>query len=243
MHFLFLLTPVWFWPQSAEGTTGVAIWTPGRAVLAMDSRITLTAGDYVARGGDTCKIRAAGRFYLAIAGLHDHPATKFDAWQLAAEAVAGAHSVEEAAMLVEKRLGPELQTALFNIQASDVAGFRRHFAQAHLAIAIAGMDAGAPAMAARAFLPDANAALHVVRWSKPASAFVFGETKAISAVYTKPAALVDAVGAIEAARRLVQLEIDRAPERVGPPIAILQLTNDGANWVQGGLCAGTRENR
>ena len=39
-------------------------------------------------------------------------------------------------------------------------------------------------------------------------------------------------GIVEASRQLVQLEIDRAPKYVGPPIAILRIDRSGAKWVQ-----------
>ena len=69
VRLLCTLTPVVLWGQSSSGTTGVAISAPGRAVLAIDSRVTLSDGDVVRRGADECKIRAIGRFYVAIAGL------------------------------------------------------------------------------------------------------------------------------------------------------------------------------
>jgi len=240
--FVLLSSPLVFWAQTRSGTTGVAIQTPGGAVLAMDSRVTLTAGDWVGRGADECKIRPVGRFFFAIAGLYDHEATRFDAWRLAEEAAGGAGSVSEAAAAAGRRIEPELATALGNIQSSDLAGFARHYSQAHLALVVAGVDQGAPAMAGRVFLADQNAAIRMVRWEAPpgsTAVLVFGQHAAIDEAYRDRKAvggLVGSLGPAEAARRLVQLEITREPERVGPPVSILEITQDGAAWVQPGVC-------
>jgi len=241
------LAPVVLWSQTSSGTTGVAIWTPNRAVLAIDSRVTLTAGDVVRRGTDECKLKSLGRFFVAIAGLYDHAATRFDAWSLAEEDVAGAGSVSEAAAQAERRIVPELRTAMWNMQASDLAGFARHYTQAHMAILVAGMERGAPAMAGREFLPDRNAAIQVVRWETApgtASIFVFGEHGAIDRAYGHEvhgqrkglSDLIGSLGPAEAARSLVQLEIAGAPQSVGPPIAILQIGDAGPAWIERGLC-------
>jgi hypothetical protein len=97
-------------------------------------------------------------------------------------------------------------------------------------------------MAGRAFLADRNAAIQVTRWEAApgtTSIFVFGEHTAIDAAYGHGKALIDLIGSlgpVEAARSLVQLEIDRQPERVGPPVSILRIAADGADWVDRGLC-------
>jgi hypothetical protein len=244
MRWWCLLAPAAMWAQTSSGTTGVAIRTPDRAVLAIDSRVTLSAGDWAGRGADTCKLKPLGRFFVAVAGLYDHRETNFDAWRLAEEAAAGARSVSEAAALAERRIQPELQTALGNIQAADLAGFARHYSRAHLAICIAGLEPGGPAMAGRVFVADANAAIRMVRWDGPPGStglFVFGEHAAIDAAYGGGKALAElaaARGPVEAARTLVQLEIAREPESVGPPVSILAITRDGAEWVQRGMCRG-----
>lgn len=237
-----VLAPVVLWPQTFSGTTGVAIAIPGLAVVAIDSRVTLGTGADARRGPDECKLKAFGRYFVAIAGMYDHGDTKFDAWRLAEEAVAGAPSVSAAAALAERRIEPELATALFNIQAADPADFARQFSRAHLAFVVAGMERGAPALAGREFLPNGNAAIRVVRWEpslERTSVFVFGTHSAIGEVYRGAAALIDLVGSrgpAEAARSLVELEIAREPTSVGPPVSILQFTEDGPIWIDCGLC-------
>lgn len=234
-----VLAPVVLWGQSSSGTTGVAIWTPDRAVVAIDSRVTLTAGHTSRRGPDTCKIQSTGRFLVAIAGLYDHYATKFSAWRLATEAVGAARSVAEAIVRAEQRILPDLHTAMENLQIGD----RAAFARAHLAILITGMDDGVPAMAGRVFLPHENGAIQVVRWqSEPgtSSVFAFGETSAINQAYAEKKALADLIathGAVDAARILVQLEIAHQPATVGPPISIVEMTAVGPTWIRSGLCA------
>lgn len=236
------LAPAALWSQTAGGTAGVAVWMPDRAVIAIDSRMTLSSGDWRQRGADQCKVRAAGRFLIAIAGLHDHTPTKFNVWSLAAESASGAPSVSAAAAQVERRLEPELRTALFNIQSADLAGFDRHFGVAHLAFVIAGMDNGVPAMAARAFIPDRNAGVRVFRWEPAAGStamYAFGEHDAIDRAYPDYKALASdlkSLGPVETARKMIQLEIEQEPDIVGPPVSIVQFTREGPVWIQPGLC-------
>jgi hypothetical protein len=235
------LTPALLWSQSAGGTAGVAIFTPDRAVLAVDSRVTLTDGRASRRGADECKIQSAGRFQLALAGLYDHAETKFDAWRLAEQAAAGAPSVAEAAARVERGLQPALESAIGNMRAADPTAFSRQYARAHLAFVIAGLDQGLPAMAARAFVPDREGNLRIVRWNPPpgtTSLFAFGEHAAIDAYGPKEALLrlVTDAGPAEAAQRLVQLEIAASPEIVGPPVAVLELSKIGPRWIHQALC-------
>lgn len=234
--------------QTYGGTTGVAIWTPHRALLAIDSRITLIAGDTTRPGPDACKIQSAGRFYFAIAGLYHHEATKFDAWSLASEAIAGARTVPEAAALAERRIVPELLTAVANMQSTDLAGYTRNYSKAWLAIWVAGWDDG-PAMAGRELLPGPQAQLRPIRHEFPPAGTpaasgmmgfsVFGERNAIDQVYRTTKAIGDLVtarGPVDAARSLVQIEVLKEPAKVGLPITILELTESGPEWVQRGLC-------
>jgi hypothetical protein len=83
-----------------------------------------------------------------------------------------------------------------------------------------------------------------VRWAGLAGGtgvFVFGEHGAIDEIYGDRKALAELVsarGAAEAARRLVQLEIAKAPETVGPPVSVLEITKNGVRWLERGMCQG-----
>lgn len=39
-------------------------------------------------------------------------------------------------------------------------------------------------------------------------------------------------GHIAGVRKLIQLEIDRHPEKVGPPIAVLRIDRNGPRWIE-----------
>jgi hypothetical protein len=40
----------------------------------------------------------------------------------------------------------------------------------------------------------------------------------------------------ETARHLVEMEITARPDKVGPPISIVQINNSGARWINKGVC-------
>jgi hypothetical protein len=230
----------------------VAIWTPGEAVLATDSKVTLSGGGAAEPAEQTCKIRTSGRFFFAIAGLYSHVPTRFDAWSLAEGAIAGSASVNEAASRAERRIQPALRMALADIERRDPQGYARRYARMWLTIWIAGAEHGGPVMAGREFLPGRTVALALPGASAGATGeigiSIFGERGAIDSAYGDVQAigrLVGAKGPVAAARWLVELEIAGEPEIAGGPISIARITtvrstSGGAEWIERGLCAGPR---
>lgn len=239
--------------QTSGGTAAVAIWTPGEAVLATDSKVTLSDGGAAGPAEQTCKIRTSGRFFFAVAGLYSHAPTHFDAWSLAEGAMASATSVNEAASRVERRIQPKLDAAMMDIQRRDPQGYARHHGRAWLAIWIAGTEHGSAAMAGREFLPGRTVAREFPGSSGAAATgeigiSIFGERQAIDSAYGDVQAigrLVEAKGPAAAARALVELEIAGEPEKAGGPISMVRITSvrattGGAEWIDRGLCARLR---
>ena len=231
---LCVLAPVVLWGQTSSGTTGVAIWTPERSVLAIDSRITLTVSGLMRQGPDECKLRTAGKFVVAIAGLNNHAETNFDAWRLAIDSVLPARSVSEAARLVETRMQLEVESALRNLQSNS-----RNFRDAHVVVVIAGWDAAGPSMAARDFVPDGNGNVRVQRWNsspETGAMYAFGERDAIQELPRNTIRDWIGVDLAKSAKRLVERQIERSPRTVGPPVSVIEITANGLNWVEPGLC-------
>jgi hypothetical protein len=239
--------------QTSGGTAAVAIWTPGEAVLATDSKVTLSGGGAVLPAEQSCKIRTSGRFFYAIAGLYNHAPTGFDAWRLAEGAIAGATSVNEAASRAERRIQPALEMALADIRRRDPQDYARRYAEVWLAIWIAGTERGDPVMAGREFLPGRTVAREFPGASGAGAKgeigiAIFGERQAIDSSYGDVQAIgrsVEAKGPAAAARALVELEIAGEPEKAGGPISMARIrtvrtTTGGAEWIERGLCAGPR---
>jgi hypothetical protein len=236
--------------QTRSGTAAVAVWVPGEAVLAIDSKVTLSGKGVNMPPEQACKIRESGPFFYAISGLYSHPTTNFDAWRLAAQAVEGAASVADAAARVERLIQPSLRRALSDIRQRNPQDYARRYSRVWLIVWIAGTENGEPVMAGREFLPEKTVARELPAHAGEGKRVdggiaIFGERDAIDATYADTpvlGALLKSNGAVGAARALVQVEIDGEPQRAGAPISVVRITTvhpntGGPEWLERGLCA------
>ncbi|MGO9612847.1 MAG: hypothetical protein ACLPX5_07425, partial [Dissulfurispiraceae bacterium] len=70
-----------------------------------------------------------------------------------------------------------------------------------------------------------------------------GQTEAIRTYLQKHEHFLYSTDSVTAVRNLVELEISKEPSFVGPPIDILRLTKDGAEWLQKkSLCTDVQNN-
>jgi hypothetical protein len=204
----------------------------------MDSKASDLKGNPIA---NICKIRRAGRFYLAMSGFYDNPATGFDAWKLAGAATEKAGSVPEAASLAEKAISGPLHAAVEELRKADPKGFEANFSESYLTFFVVGTDSKKPLASARSFAPGETQAAeypgdHLVR---PGSVALnnFGERLALDKKYPRQTqGLRAGADPLAAAREFLQIEIDGEPAKVGPPISILELTEQGSAWIERGLC-------
>lgn len=220
----------------SHGTAAFAFWTPAKIVLAADSKVNHMDGELASQ---TCKIRAFGKFYFAASGFYRNPSTGYDLWQFAQDELPKAMTVPKAALSLESAVSVRLNVALDEVRRNNPIGFKREFSQTYLAFVIAGIDNERLALSGRSFHPDG---IERVAYPQPGRTegigFIeFGEHSAVDGAYTAEAFRTLLSGdLVEAARRLVLVEIEATPEKVGPPTTILEIRTSGINWVERGVC-------
>ena len=222
--------------QELHGTAALVIWTPERAIIAADSKVTKTNGGPATVA---CKIRNAGKFSFALSGFYGN--REFDAWALVAEAISSAQTVPEAASLSERLVLPRLKQALQSFKSDDPFGFAAAFKESYFAVFFAGIDSNKPVLAGWQLLTtgevlkDAYPGTHPI--TPGAVGFnTFGEHDAIDSTYHGRALNQLLKDPRIAARTLIQLEIDREPNKVGAPRSILEISRAGRIWIEAGVC-------
>jgi hypothetical protein len=232
--------------RPVHGTGAIAIWTPDKIVLAVDSKVRHLDGTQES-SHNICKIITVGGFSLAMSGLYDNPATGYDAWELARASLGISKTIPDAASQVEKAIRPKLEAALSATKKNNPAVFEKELSDSYLAFFVAGVDSGDLRMAGRNFVRGRDSLVEVLAKEYPgtnpvtpdAIGFsVFGEHKAIDSHYSDDAMarLLGSQDITKSATQLLQLEIDEEAATVGPPRAILEINKLGEKWIESGLC-------
>jgi len=227
----------------ASATTIVIIRTPNLIVIASDSK-----AQYQGDQGNpqVCKIARQNETYFVVAGLAHDTYQGFLANRTVASAIARANTFEEQANAVEEDLGRELGKELDTLRKEDPEGFR--FAvtgEAPSSIALVTVEGGVPKVAVFSFLFDKTTGkLSVRRDSCPGTCtgedFYVQLGRAVSADE-----VVKVTGSpTRVARALVEMQIAKDPQNVGPPIEIMELRANGPEWIQDELnCAAETNTR
>jgi len=222
----------------AHGTAAIAIWQPDRIVIATDSKVIHLNGE----PPDTiCKVRRSGRFFFPISGFYGRTGSDFDVWDIATRSVKTAHTVPDAAAILEHRIAAGLPKALESARLSNPDELKKKLSESYLAFFVAGIDAGKPVMAGRNFgsrgvlkreYPGTNPVV-----AGATGLAVFGDRNVIDRMYTPQRQVTLAAGdPIGTARSFVQLEIDGESAAVGGPRSILVIAKNGHRWEEHGLC-------
>lgn len=223
--------------QEAHGTAAIMIWSPERVVLATDSKITHLKGEPPSQA---CKIRPVGKFFFAASGFYGRPGSDFDAWSAIAFAVRNAKTVPEAAAISEKEILGRIKAVLERVESEDPVAYARAFRESLFAVFFVGVDSGRPVAAGWSLLRNGE----ILRQEYPGDKKVlpdsrgfitFGEHGATDTLTPgRIFSLLD--NPVSGASRILQLEIDYLPSKVGPPISILEVTPAGHRWVEKGEC-------
>jgi hypothetical protein len=229
--------------QAFHGTAAVAIWTPDKIVLATDSKVRHLVGSREV-SYNTCKIIVVDKFSLAMSGIYNNPATGYDAWELAKNALRGVETVPFAASAVERSIRPKLQTAILEMKKSNPLALTKSYS----AFAIVGVDSGRLILAVRNFVPGSDAApVRVLAEDYPGprptipgsmGISIFGEDDAIERIYpdSRLVRLLQSQDITCSATQLVQVEIDNDGATVGPPRSVLEINKAGRRGIERGLC-------
>jgi hypothetical protein len=229
----------------SHGTAALVIWSPARVVLATDSKLLRMNRDGkqdAKQDSVSCKIRAAGQMFFAASGYYGRPGTDFDVWTSVPDAVRDAGSVREAAEVSEKQLKPLLLNRFKALQEEHrFASSEEAFNASRFSVYFAGVDQGKVVVSGWNLRPGGQVSreeypgnLKVVPGARGFSNF--GDHAAMDAAFPYQTLLKLLVDPVNAAARMIQVEIDRNSAVVGPPRSILEITPSNHRWIEKGLC-------
>ena len=223
-------------------TSVVAVRTRSAIFIGSDSKIVDGNGRDT---GKVCKILASNGIFFAVARIWGSPTQEFSVASIAAEALETKGDLKRKISCFESSLVRPLERLLLSLKASDPKRFEREL-DGHRAVdaIFVGFDAGYPALFVRSFIVSNSAARGIRLQIKreectrncPDLAYVaLGEHRAIDEAL---AANPDfwKVGVVAAVKKLINLEVLKAPNLVGLPISILSIDSSGPHWIDRGAC-------
>ncbi len=229
--------------MAQHGTAAIVIWRPQKVVVGADSMVTRMSSKLPAVS--SCKIRHYGRFWLVASGLYGYTPTGYNMWSLAREVLTEAKSASSAADTIAGKVSDPLQVALGQIRLGSPTEYRTAFkAGVFLAFAVIGVELEKVVVARRDFSTEG-----LLKEDYPPSPnvspgamgyFHIGYGDAIEQAYPINSGQLQALlrgSASDVIKKLIQIEIDKEPQNVGPPISILEVTPSGYHWIEeGGAC-------
>ena len=228
----------------ASATTVVAARTPTTLVLGADSLThTLDEDKY----WSVCKINVSNGVFWAAAGATANPAMNYSLNALVDKAMAGSSSLDARTAAFEAALIPQLAEVANAIRMENPSWYERHAEGLALTRVLFGaFENGASRLRLREFVTKANPSadrvdVSVTRTDCPGPScansriFFLGQyefaSKVAGDLLTAPT-----TGLAEGVRRSIEAEIAHNPDHVGPPVSIVEITKDGANWIDKGKC-------
>lgn len=241
-----LLAGLCSWPTAGlHGTTEIALRNRYRVVLAADSRAI-----YGASGSTTeCKLFEVGQVYATVSGLA-HYGASYRATDAIRDGFARPGSFQQhisaTAFFLQKRVN-QLLAAL----ASNNAPAYRYLTQSSagaadvVQLAVAQVVNHQPMLGIIELRPSARSNALTVKTTvcpgncRPDDAVFYlylGYWERIKP-YVAASGRPRSVASAASIDRLIRMEMQAHPREVGAPINILELTSDGARWLQnGGNC-------
>lgn len=230
--------------QVCHATTGVVLYENTFAVVAADGRVN-EVGPKVMFPTSGCKIDLINGKLAVVAGLAEEQGVGFDARKILDSALQQSDSVYDAADVVERQIVRALPAALRDFQKNNPNQFEAR-ANSSLQILIVGLSGSGEVQIARRSIPY-DESRTVQRQNAAGSKdhvgiAAIGETGAIDReldhlhASDSWAGKGDRTDLEDIARRLVAFEIVDKPRRVGPPVSMIVVDEDGVHWVDSGAC-------
>lgn len=229
---------------SARATTVVVARTATEIVIGADSKVTDPYGNDLNKRA--CKIRQIGDLFIAIEGLQIDRQTGFSVPEISTAALQlkpTASAADKVSMLMGF-LVSGLLVELSHLKTHEPETYFKKIegGQLFLRIVVAGFEKGRPLVFVRSFralqynpgqigvavIPDD--CLENCKGGPVVTRFL-GESDAIEGL---PEETPDfwKTGLSDGVRRLVEIEIAARSEYVGPPIDIVRISPNGAQWIQ-----------
>lgn len=227
----------------AQATTIVVARTASEIVIGADSKVTNTFGNDLNRR--ECKIRQVGDLFIALEGLEIDRKTGFNVREISTAALQlrPAASAAEKVKILMGYLVSGLLVELPYLKSHEPEAYFRKIegGQLFLRIVVAGFESGRPLVFVRSFralqynpgqigvavIPD-----DCLADCKGTVATRFlGESDAIEGLPEETPNFWRA-GLSAGVRTLIETEVAARSEYVGPPIDIVRISQNGAQWIQ-----------
>jgi len=232
------------WSTDGYGTSIVAIRSPEAVAIAADSRLTVKYGTGHEITGNECKIFQSGRIFFSCSGFYKDPARSFDVISIASNLLRlggpfGTLSDKAAAAIVNG-----LQTELLKIKSDDPALYEKYFGDKTatvLKILFAAFEDGTPNVAVydirRVVTHSGEVSFGYERKSCPGDCNI-NDTVAYFMTDMRPILeylkneKLTIMSPEEMARFLVEMVIRAHTPNTGPPIDVLRIDKNGAQWIE-----------
>ena len=230
-----------------HATTIVAVRTSNTIFIGSDSKIIDGEGG---EAGKACKIVTFNGISIAIARLWGSPAQGFSVAAVAAEALNSNSDLASRINHFERLLTRPLEQLLTSLKTADSVRFKRELeGQSAVDVLFVGFDSNYPVLLMRSFMVRSGASQSItVRIKREECSrdcsdglayVVLGQHSSIDKTLADNPTFWK-IGAVEAIRKLINLEILAAPSFVGPPLSILAIDKSGPRWIEQGVCQDIR---
>ncbi len=253
-NFLTICIVLFLISSSAFATSIVAVRNNDEIVIGADSKTTLTpVSDGAGKVGsiEKCKIVQTGSLFFASAGsagigqvaFHGNVDPEFNVKEVIAKELGGQARITAKIANLEKILVANLTRIAEETRQENTVFFHQRFIKYPMhTIIIVGSDNGELVLMVRTFRlilsRSGTISFEIRRFDCPGDCqesftTVFGgRTEAIRKYLQENEYFLPYTDPVTAVRELVELEISKDPSFVGPPVDILRLTRNGAEWVQ-----------
>ena len=226
-----------------QATTIIVARTANEIVIGADSKVTDTFGNDLNKRA--CKIRQVGSLFIAFEGLEVDRKTGFSLPDISTSALKSrpTASATEKVSILSGFLISKLLVELPYLKTHDPETYARKIAggQMFLRIVVAGFEKGQPLGFVRNFRAVEISAQQIgvtitsddclEDCSRGIVTRFLGETEAIEGL-AEESTNFWRQGLSEGVRKLIETEIAARSEYVGPPIDILRIGRNGAQWIQ-----------
>jgi hypothetical protein len=223
-----------------SGTTIVIYKAPNEIVVGADS-LMVRRSDTGYTPLSECKIMQVGDAFFVIGGHIREELTGFDAVKITTEAVRNSGKPIDKVRAFEQNILTPLTELLRTVRSKDPPYFEKLLQDKIpvLAVAFFGIEQQSLYLYVRSYKATVYNSTDVkVEFNINTDCltgcyrmFALGVNDAIEDFMNKNPKYSPA-SSVERVRNLIQLEIEQRPEYVGPPIDIVRVDRNGANWVQ-----------
>jgi hypothetical protein len=228
--------------NTAGATSVIVVRTPSTIYLGADSKIKSLDGS---RQGTFCKIGISHDIFWGEAGIISDAITHFDSTSIVNNIMSQTSSISTRIADFENVTLLSLRNVLRSLRDSDPLNFVQKYGDRRVPafqIVFAYFYNDAPRVIAIDFMTKLNNIgepdIDVVEHNFDDIYFIFiGQHKAIEAEIAHNKSIWKDYGIPTAIRHLLQIEISAVPEDVGPPIALVEIDQNGASWISKGVCS------